>query len=181
VPNMEMPFYFDQRGEINRDSMVEEVAHSVHGANLYTANKVSRIELSDGRIMPDISSVERGASDCGVHGGGAYQTVAMDSPMLARGGAGVGIPLAGQRPFAVQPPNGSLPSAANHSLISNELLSMKLDLVLQAINQQPPAEPPSPTPRSSGARAPATLSTTHEDASPTPAPYPLGEAPSDKV
>lgn len=54
VPELEMPFFFDQRGEINRESMIAEVAHSVHGSNIWTAR-----QHASGRVDP--VDVEAGA------------------------------------------------------------------------------------------------------------------------
>jgi len=107
VPELEMPFYFDARGEISRDKMIEEVAHSLHGANAWNSRPPSRevsIDIEDGN-------------------GSSNGNIAQSSPNPYRPALSAG-PRWPQEPLA-----------ANVNLVSNELLSLKLDLVLQQIGQ----------------------------------------------
>jgi len=131
VPQLEMPFYFDTRGEINREIMVEEVTQSVHGSNLYRPGRSS--PTHDGGAGLNLRDVEVGGS-----------LSAMDTPdPYARRGVGFKAAAAGSQ-------------NATGPLISNELLSMKLDLILQqmgsnALPANSPGVRPLPAGRSQGA------------------------------
>jgi len=126
VPGLEMPFYFDQRGEINRESMIEEVQHSVHGNNMWLDR--ARAGSAGGA---DIETAADSPNRCA-------STPISNRPAAPqmRGGMSILPPPSPQQQQAEHGSSFSVntPGAAQ-GIISNELLSMKLDLVLQSLSQ----------------------------------------------
>jgi len=97
VPNLELPFYFDQRGEINRETIAPAVT----------------LELSKhgGSQFVDLEGKQRSSSTCALNCAGNGASSAYSAPMNTP------------------------------SLISNELINMKLDLLLQHQMAMPPTPP----------------------------------------
>ena len=114
----------------------EQVAHSVHGANLYKSSTRTGINVA---LPPDIEAddVENGRPQ-------AAPLLAMDTPMPTRSGGNHFADHFGASGPAPSPMarRALAPSAvADGGIISNELLSMKLDLVLQQLGSAPPTSP----------------------------------------
>jgi len=128
VPNLELPFYFDQRGEINRE--MAEANASKHGGSAFGSK----------------------------HGGSAFgpgMSSALMSQDYNKRGPGA-PPVLLSHEYGNSNANSNTALAANGtgpSLISNELINMKLDLMLQ--NQIRMFPPPS---ASTELRSPATSS-----------------------
>jgi len=140
VPNFELPFYFDQRGEINRETIAFEVGLEVskHGGSSF-------LDLESNQRTPTIGSV--GSNGGGTHGG--------------NGG-----------------PHGGNGSGHGPSIITNELINMKLDLMLQHQMAMLPATHPAVLP---GAATFTASTAPKMDPPPSvtqvstgPAPYPMG-------
>jgi len=114
VPNMELPFYFDQRGEINRE-MAEAAAldNSKHGGALDTSKHGGKPIASTrraARMSKEACAKRRLSKEGSPQEYSGYMTAGpgYSHPAMTAGGPGP-VP----------------------SLISNELINMKLDLMLQ--------------------------------------------------
>ena len=108
VPTQEMPFFYDARGEINREIFA---SHSIRGGNAFT-NALNDLSAHGGQQFG-------GRTNISGHGLKAFHPHTIEGPSRPSEGHGARTSASG--------------AAGGASVISNELLSMKLDLVLQQI------------------------------------------------